>query len=248
MQFTDSKERMKSSAAQLEHRGFCTTDALQEHRSKDTEALCGLLTDGRASLRTAAAVLLGERRAAAALPALCTALAAEKKLYTKIALCEAMAAFGEDALPHLLPLIGRIPGTQHRTIGLVDLGKRSFPLPRDIISRTVIRIGPAALPRLEAIVEHGAYEQQLEAIDAIGHIAYTSCDVRSEAVLVKKYADAADELTRWKLVRAFQSFGGEDVEDILKTIIESDTHNVMLREAERSLERITTRNGRLQER
>jgi len=232
---------MKSTAAQLEARGYATERTVNSYRGVSNDALRVLLRTGNAAERTAAAVLIGERRTADALLILCDALQTETKLYTKIALCDAIAHFGTAALLHLIPLLGRIGGNQHAAISAIDLKKRSFPLPRDIAARIVIRIGSAALPSLEEVVEHGRRRQMLEAVDAIGHITFTQHDYRSESVLLKLYSSSADELMRWKVIRAFQSFVSTGVESVLRAVLAAGGNAVLAAEARRSLDRMERR-------
>ncbi len=232
---------MKSTAAQREARGYATERAVNGCRHASTEDIHALLRHSDAVQRTIAAVLIGERKDDDALPMLCAALQTETKLYTKLALCRAIGQFGAAALPLLLPLLGRIGGNQHTAVRAIDLKKRSFPLPRDIVSRIIIRIGPAALPSLEFIVEHGSREQMLEAIDAIGHIAFTRSNYRSEAVLMRLYASSADDMTRWKVIRAFQSFVSADVESVLRAVLAAGGNEILEAEARRSLDRLKRR-------
>jgi hypothetical protein len=81
----------------------------------------------------------------------------EKKLYTKIALSEAIAEYGVLSLKYLIPLLGKIGKNQHKKVALVDINKKSYLLPRDIAARIIIRIGKPALPFLEEILVSGAY-------------------------------------------------------------------------------------------
>lgn len=179
------------------------------------------------------------------LPQLVDMLKREKALYTKIELCECLAGFGLKALPFLLPLLGRIGGNQHKAAALVDINKKSFPLPRDIVARIIVRIGSPALPSLREVLRSGDRTSLLEAIDAVGHIAFTTKDLSLVKDLVSIYrSEPDDELVRWKLVRSFQAFGSVEVKSILREIVESDMSKAVFKaEAQRSLKRIGEREG-----
>jgi hypothetical protein len=86
----------------------------------------------------------------------------KKKLYTKIAICEAIEAYGVSSLPYLVPLLGKIGNNQHKKAGFYDLDKKSYPLPRDIAARIIIRIGEPALPLLEDILLNGTISGKLK--------------------------------------------------------------------------------------
>lgn len=179
------------------------------------------------------------------LPLLCRALENEKKLYAKIEICETLAFYGEPALECLIALLGRIGGNQHTEPVNCDLSKKSYPLPRDIAARTIIRIGTAALPRLVAALG-GADEKIIsEAIDAIGHISFTAKDTSARAALIKLYEQSPQALIEWKLVRAFQAFDCDEVVTILEAILKDPLKSAILKnEARRSLARISARYAR----
>jgi hypothetical protein len=169
-------------------------------------------------------------------------LKTEKKLYTRIALCECLAAFGEHSLEALVPLIGRIGHNQHKCVANVDLGKKSYPLPRDIVARIIIRMGPMALPRLEKAMDVDDNPVLSEIIDIIGHIAYHAGDYRLEDRLVSLYDRNRDELIAWKLIRAFGAFPSETAQTILEGVLNDTAQQAELRiEAQRSLSRLRQR-------
>jgi HEAT repeat protein len=235
---------MKSSFKQLEDRGYANDDKIESYSSCNHHELIQLLKNGKAVERTIAAKILGNKKKIESLRYLCESLKTEKKLYVKIALCEAIEQYGKKSLTYLKPLIGVIGNNQHTQIKIVDIKKKSFPLPRDIVARIIIRIGCEALPFLEEILEQGTYKQKLEAIDAIGHIAFTSHDNRSDKLLIRIYTqNKADVLVKWKIVRAFQSFNSEAIIKILKTEEESKIMELK-KEARRSLLQIEKRNAR----
>ena len=117
--------------------------------------------------------------------------------------------------------------------------KKSFPLPRDIAARILIRIGAPALPYLEKVLSEGSIEQKFEAVDAIGHIAFTSRNLRSEQALWRLLdASKHETLLQWKIIRAFQSFDSDNVQTFLNDTAKTHSDPVFRAEAKRSLSRI----------
>ena len=117
--------------------------------------------------------------------------------------------------------------------------KSNYPLPRDIIARTIIRIGEVALSDLEEIIKLGERDQILEAIDAIGFITFYSLNDRSLPFLwqvLEKYPN--DALLTWKVVRAFESFPDTEVISFLKQILDQNKLIGITNEARRSLTQI----------
>jgi hypothetical protein len=233
---------MKSTQQQLESRGFVSDDTIPVVANVAESDILKLLHSLVACERTLGAKLAGRFQYMALLPVACNLLETEKKLYTKLALADCIVSYGVAALDVLIPLLGKIGSNQHRVAAAIDLNKKSFPLPRDIVARIIIRLGVSALPRLEEIIRSGAYTQKLEAIDAIGHIAYTSNNLRSEKVLfalLNQYPQ--DNLILWKVTRSFQSYNSNEVQQFLAAIVEENTDSVLVAEAKRSIVRIKKR-------
>lgn len=230
---------MKSSDKQLEERGYITEGQLCSFLEIPLLELHDLLKNKSAVMRTIAATILGKRNEIESIEYLCNALVVEKKLYSKIAICDALASYGADSMNHLIPLLGTIGNNQHKKIEAVDLNKKSYPLPRDIVARIIIRIGPAALPFLEDILQNGVYNQQVEAIEAIGHIAFNYHVYTSEALLFQvAQENQQDEFLQWKVVRAMQSFISDAAETFLRIKLNQCENVVIIEEAKRSLRQI----------
>lgn len=226
---------MRSSGEQLAGRGYLPAGEEADYGRDSEESLLSLLHGGSPVERTAAIRLLAQKDPAQHLQVFCGMLATETKLYTKLELCEAIGSCGEAAIPRLAELLGTIGSNQHTKPVNADLGKKSFPLPRDIAARILIRLGTAVLPAMEQILSKDSVERQSEAIDVIGHTAWTTGDMRSERTLLDLYARTHSDLIRWKIVRALRSFGSEETLVLLKSAsMCSDI--VMKREAKRSLE------------
>ena len=227
---------MKDHSTARRQRGEVTLKDLEPFRQLTDGGLLGLLSDPDPRTRAAAARLLGDRRSAEAVNTLCERLAAEKALYARLAAGEALAAIGLPALPGLISLLGKIGSNQYRAVPDTGFFKKSYPLPRDLAARVIIRMGEAALPALEEVIRQGQRDSVLEAVDAIGHIAFYSKNTRSQGVLLDLYCRSdGDELTRWKLVRAFQSYPAAGVRELLVEIIQHDPNPVMRCDALRSL-------------
>jgi HEAT repeat protein len=217
-------------------RGEITEKNLAEFKNRSDGGLIGLLNDPLPQNRTAATRLLGDRRCAEAVNALCERLANEKALYARLAAGEALAAIGQPALPALASLLGKIGSNQYRTVPNTGFYKKSYPLPRDLAARVIIRVGETALPYLEDVIRQGQREAILEAVDALGHIAFYTGNTRSEGLLLNLYRKSAgDELLCWKLIRAFQSFPSAAVRELLEEIIQHNENPILRCDALRSL-------------
>jgi len=204
------------------------------NRMRDSE-IEKLLETGNPAERTAAAVVTGKRKFPGAVTMLCYALQRENALYSKIAICEALASMGEAALVSLIPLIGRIGNNRHQKLPEKGFYKVSYPLPRDIAARTIIRIGAPALPHLEEVLKSGDDSAVSEAVDAAGHISFYSNNAATLTTLLELYGRKKDnKIIIWKIIRSFMAFNTGGVNRILEEVIRSSPIPAFRWEAVRS--------------
>ena len=234
-------EPVKSTRDQLICRGFAFDDELRKYENLTKDELLRLLRDKAAYKRTIAIRLLPLNKNH--IPLLCEMLKTEKKLYTKIELCDALGKYNGKAIPYLIPLLGTIGKNQHRKIALVDINKKSYPLPRDIAARTLIKMGPDVFPALKQLFSDNKNISQIaEAIDATGHITWNYKNYEMEKTLIGYFnKNRGNDFIVWKLVRAFQSFASAEVKAVLEEIIETHKNEVIAQEAKRSLRRMAAR-------
>jgi len=213
-------------AARIKRGQTSTQDDLLCASLSDPE-LCELLNDLDAKKRSSAARLLGSRKSWQAVPLLCERLKIETALYTRLAICTALGAVGEPAIPELIGLLGKIGNNQHHELPQNGFYKKSYPL---------LKIGVPALKPLEQVLLDGERASALEAVDAIGHIAFVEADLSSESALLAMVQKVqSDQVMLWKIVRAFQAFPTSRVRILLGSMICSHPRPELRWEAVRSL-------------
>ena len=234
---------MKSTNEQLKNRGFAfEEDILLYQNSTETELL-KLLQDKDAYKRTISIKLLSKNPKEEYIPIFCEMLKSGEKLYTKLELQNSLKNYGEKSIPYLVPLLGTIGNNQHKKVEIIDIDKKSYPCPRDIISMILIRIGTKVFPELKKLlVEDKNIKQIHEAIDIIGHITWNYRDYSMEKTLLEYYKKHKDnEFIRWKIIRAFQSFNSKEIKNILENLIKTENNRNIVEEAKRSINRIQNR-------
>lgn len=226
---------MKSSNDILLKRGFVEAGLEFFCAGLHLEEKISLLQSKVAYQRTLGARLLStERPENSIINFLIKILCSEKKLYTKIEICNTLVAFGKPAVPVLIRHLGKIGNNQHQTVPQSKFNKKSYPLPRDIVSRTLGYIGTAALKPLLEILYTNDLTQLSEAIDSIGYICFyhhqdgvfnelRACYLRHEA----------NDLIRWKAIRAMS--GLPESRGFLSGLLESEENEGIRYEAQRSL-------------
>jgi hypothetical protein len=234
---------MKSTNEQLKSRGFAFDDDILFYKNYNENELLELLKDKNAYIRTISIKLLSKNPKEKYIPIFCEMLKANEKLYTKLELQNSLKNYEEKAIPYLTPLLGTIGNNQHKKVEIIDLNKKSYPCPRDIVGMILIRIGPKVFPELEKLLSEDKNIYQIhEAIDIIGHITWNFKDYSMEKVLLEYYKKHKNtEFIRWKITRAFQSFISNEIVGLLEKIIKTDNNKIIIEEAKRSKNRIENR-------
>ena len=114
---------MNSTEKQLETRGYFSSKIESEFAEKSFNELIELLNSKSAVERTVGARLLTKTKNPKSIPFLCLALKKEKKLYTKIEICNSLVSYGESALSELVKLLGKIGNNQHKHIPKTEFKK-----------------------------------------------------------------------------------------------------------------------------
>jgi hypothetical protein len=219
-----------------QNRGFVAAGDEVGYSSLNQEDLLELLKSPKPMERTIAARYLGKGNEYHIIENLLAALDAEQKLYPKIEICNSLAKFGAHSVAGLVLRLGTIGKNQHLTVPGESFKKNSYPLPRDIAARTLIRIGETALPQLFKVLNGDEQPKISEAIDAIGFICFKNPHPEYLGELKTCYRKHSNsELIRWKLIRAMSSF--PDSYQFLQDRFADETQPVIKQEIKRSLDK-----------
>lgn len=237
---------MRSSDIQLRNRGYIYAEDTYDYTDFSKTELLELLKSKEAYKRTIAVNLLSNKYELDndMINLFCSMLLQEKKLYTKIELCNALLKASVDSAKTMVNYWGFIGNNQYKELPDKEFNKKSYPLPRDIIARTLAHMGVDVLPELTKILKTDNINAIREVIDSIGVICFYS-NTHNESVLndlmvcFDKYIE--NDIVRWKIVRAFEGFNNKVVIDILNNIMESDSKEIIRKEAKRSLGIIKSR-------
>lgn len=225
---------MKTDDERLSKRGFLAVGAEMPYQHIDSEQLLLWLASDVPIERTRAARVIAAKQDGVFIKPLIAALIVERKLYSKLGICDALVSFGEDSILPLTHQLGRIGSNQYKDIADKPFKKDSYPLPRDIAARTLIRIGVSALPALFDVVKNGGVNQISEAIDAVGFINFYENEPECFDWLESCYYSYEDnELIRWKIVRAMS--GCTKAKGFLLQLQKVEQHIMFRQEIDRSL-------------
>lgn len=225
---------MLTKLEQLKSRGQLPDGIPSNYRHSSFSEKIKLLNSKIATERTLAARLLKTNKTDETISLLINALTIENKLYTKIEICNTLSSFNELAIPPLINCLGKIGHNQHKTIPEKAFLKDSYPLPRDIASRTLIRIGKPAIPKLLEALDTNDKSILSELIDTIGHINFnTNITNLYEPLKTCFNTNEKDNLIQWKIIRAFS--GIPESKAFLNTLLTRVNHERLRIEIQRSL-------------
>ncbi len=201
-----------------------------------------LLNDREAQKRSVAARILGERKFRESITFLILRLSKEKSLYTKIETSEALVKFGTHAISELIGYIGKVGKNQHKKLPEDIFIKKNYPLPRDIIIRTIIKMGNSTFYYLKPFLISKSPSFLSEVVDAIGYITFYTKDysLLNDLLILFDFSEGL-EVLRWKIIRAFQSFPNEKVVNRLEVIFRKSSIPAHRWEAVRSLAQINNK-------
>lgn len=163
----------------------------------------------------------------------------ETSLYTKIEIQDQLSLYGDVAL--MCQYLGKIGNNQYRKLPQRVSLKKSYPLPRDIIARSIAHMNISYFSDFVDIIPHLSTKQLQEAIDALGFLCFYHNELATSNIeemiyqLINQYHD--NDLIVWKLITCLSAFPNSF--SFLTRLKETQKHPTILMEVERSIKLIT---------
>lgn len=234
------KHDLKSDLDKLENRGMALDDDINMLKNFSLEKLIDCLNNDNAIIRTSASInLMPYIYEDNVQNELLMQLSEEKSLYTKIAICETLQQGNIETAEKMTEYLGIIGNNQYKKLPKKISSKKSYPLPRDIIARTLSKMDMRILPALIKILKSNNLIKIYEAIDAFGYICFHNKTLQNEQnleyiiKLINKYND--DKLLLWKCITCLSAFNLNKSKEILNNFINEDSKDILSLEAKRSL-------------
>lgn len=233
---------MKSSIENLRQRGYIEDLELGEYLLKDREALVKLLTHQEAYVRSAAAKTLSikcDMNDVELTRMILQQLVKEKKLYTRLEMCAALEKGGNVTAQEMIDYIGKIGNNQHHILPEKPSKKKSYPLARDLIVRSLARMHMSIMPLMMQVLRSGDEGKIAEILDGIGAMAF----YHQEAAKIE-YVDVIietmntynnNDVIYWKAILCLSGFPYSKTEAFLRLVILENRKTLFVEEAKRSL-------------
>jgi hypothetical protein len=135
--------------------------------------------------------------------------------------------------------IGKIGKNQHKELPERPSLKKSFPLPRDIIVRSLARMSARIMPVLNEVLESEDVTKISEVLDAIGFLTFYNETVVTQENLskvlqtIEKYKN--NPIVVWKSIICLSGFHLKDSVKCLSKIIDNNSNKLYVEEAKRAL-------------
>lgn len=233
---------MKSSNENLKARGMADQDQIDEVSQYSYQQKINVLNDAEASIRSAAAVNL-KLQVDQAADELLKRLAIEKKLYTRIAICDCLQFGDIGTARKMTGYLGRIGTNQHRSLDVKVSAKKCFPLARDIVARTLGRMDTKVFPALLEVLGSGEVQRIREVLDAIGYMVFYNQelvnDENYQAIVSMQAIEPSDDIVIRKMVLCLSAFPTEGSLNVLREY--AGRNDVIGAEATRSIKLIQRR-------
>ncbi|MDO5852229.1 MAG: hypothetical protein Q4Q23_07055 [Methanobacteriaceae archaeon] len=236
---------MKSTTKQLEERGKITNKQIEED-THTTKELYNLINSKKPINRTIAIRKLTKTELNQPLftDKILKQLTIEKKLYTKLEITNTLQQADETTINKMIPLLTKIGNNQYKKPPLKPSKKKTYPLPRDIIARTLGKINPKYLPLLQNVLKQDNIEPISEILDSIGFLTYYNQEIatKENAKLIHETLTKYNEniLIQYKAITTLSAYNDQNTIKILKKYT-TNKKEILKKEAERSLKHIKWR-------
>ncbi|MGL4338471.1 MAG: HEAT repeat domain-containing protein [Turicibacter sp.] len=236
---------LKSSLDVLQKRGYFTSEDLIVFQQYFHDDLIFFVSSTIAMERCMAIYLLGHQIQTDDLDfvqLLLKRLAVENCLYPKIEICKVLEKGGLKTATLMINELGCIGKNQHKIVPATISKKSSYPLPRDIIARTLAHMDISILPVLLEVLKSADEVKISEVIDAIGFLLfYHPASVQDDCFVAivntcHHYKD--NDLIVWKCAQCLAAFKTDDSISVLTALRHSTNHMTIKKEAIRSLDLI----------
>ncbi|MDH6604073.1 hypothetical protein OKW23_001230 [Bacilli bacterium PM5-9] len=223
-------------------RGFLTEEILNENILLSTPILIKQLHIDNPSKRSAAINILSKRSDHdydQYIDTILEMLKHEKSLYTRLEITSVLEKGNETTIKKMINYLGEIGCNQHKILPNVSSKKKSYPLARDLIARTLAKTNPTYIDSLFNVLNSNDVNKIREVIDAIGYQVFYNPQLASKQryqTIINTINLYKDEIIMWKCLTCLSAFKLNDCYNYLTTIKNDTTLPEIIRqEATRSL-------------
>lgn len=239
---------MKSTDKQLQGRGKATReDILKYSRLSNCELLENLSSDD-AVVRTSSVHLLSKRfpiHEKQFVNILLKQLKNENALYTRLEICEVLKDGNAMTAKMMFPYLCKIKSKQYKKVPEKGSSKISYPLPRDIIARTLGKMNPYIIKDMLALLDIRDKSKVSELLDAIGYMIFYNPELATYPNFKKIsnfiYNNKKSELLLWKSITCLSAFPIPESIELLKELDYEGYSKPIQDEIKRSLKIIKLR-------
>ena len=160
-------------------------------------------------------------------------------MYTRLEICTTLESGNHITAKEMIPYIGLIGNNQHKVLPDRPSFKSSYPLPRDLIVRSLARMKREILPVLMEVLESGDVDKIQEVLDAIGFLIFYDRQAATQEYMkkvlktIEMYKD--DDVVVWKGILCLSAFPYTQSIEYLKNVSVMAEKDLFREEAKRAL-------------
>lgn len=234
---------IKSSEQNLQKRGYVSKEQAKEFEGASVGILLTMLHEKDPCKRTIAAKNL-IKLSDEVVDELLKQLAIERCLYTKIAICETLEQGDLSTADKMITYLGVIGKNQYKELPDKVSAKKSYPLPRDIIARSLGKMNRSIFPALYRVLMTQDTIKIREVLDAIGFMVFYHKELASEEnqniIYSTMHQYRHDDIIVWKCILCLSAFPSKETKIILeeysKQKNKTPADHIFAKEAKRSLQ------------
>ncbi len=234
--------KLNSDLETLRGRGYIEDYDISEFKELNRDALIKLLEDKDPVHRSAAAKVIRLKCDVCNVEMadiLLKHLVKEKKLYTRLEICTTLESGNQVTAKEMVPYIGKIGKNQHKVLPERPSFKSSYPLPRDLIVRSLARMRREILPVLMEVLDSGDIDKIQEVLDAIGFLIFYNRQAGSHEYMnkvintIETYKE--DDVIVWKGILCLSAFPHAKSIEYLRNVSKTSKKALFREEAKRAL-------------
>lgn len=234
--------KLNSDLELLRKRGYIEEYDISEFKTLNKNELIEQLHDKDSVLRSVAAKVMrlkcniGETELT---NILLEQLAKEKKLYTRLEICTTLEHGDHNTAQAMIPYVGRIGKNQLRELPERPSLKISYPLPRDLIARSLGRMRKEIMPVLLDVLTGSEVTIIMEVLDAIGFLVFYNREAATADCLdlvidtIHRYKN--NDVIVWKGILCLSAFPFEKSIAILELFAQTGEKALFREEAKRAI-------------
>lgn len=217
----------KSSDESLRRRGKFDENDYEKYVGESFFTLVSMINDDEAVKRSVAINILSDDIITdeSLIKLVLDRLVIENSLYVRLEICKTLEKAGRNAADIMIGYLAKVGDNRYNKVPKEVSKKKSFPLPRDLVARTLGNMHQEVFPSLINAIDKVDENRLSELIDAIGFMVYKNKELSTKEnlqIIIAILENKSDnELILWKCALSLMSFPFEESVGVLNKMMDN---------------------------